>query len=56
MNSDDNRYQKYSDENNASYYCPANAVDADHIRAESIPDDCIEADVVGRYAGNIEMA
>lgn len=55
MAENENRYRKYSDENDDAYYCPADWDAGNGIAAEGIPDSCIEADVVGRYAGNIDV-
>lgn len=49
-------YGEYSDEMGERYYCPLAAVTTPKMVSDEIPDDCIEASVVGRYAGNIQLA
>ena len=49
-------YKKLSDENGEDYLCPLNAATIESSPADDIPDDCVEASVVGRYAGNIQLA
>ncbi|MHC4639965.1 MAG: hypothetical protein ACYTBV_21120, partial [Planctomycetota bacterium] len=35
--------------------CPIDKFDSSHSIVEENPEDCVEQDVVGRYAGNIEI-
>lgn len=49
-------YGKFSDENDEAYYCPLNAMATGRVVSDNLPDGCIEADVVGRYAGNLNLA
>ena len=56
MADDTPRYRKFSDENHGVYYCPTDNAVAGRLTADDLPEGCIEADVVGRYAGNIELA
>jgi hypothetical protein len=49
-------YEKVSDENGESYYCPMDHVTDSPVAADRLPDGCVETSVVGRYAGNIQLA
>lgn len=56
MAEDDILYGKVSDENGEDYLCPLNQAATETAAVDDIPDDCVEASVVGRYAGNIQLA
>lgn len=51
----DTLYKKVSDDNGEQYYCPMADVDASRVATDRLPEDCIEASVVGRYAGSIRL-
>ena len=55
MSGYDNKYVKVTDKDGERYLCPVETL-TDPSRIEgNIPDDCLEQDVAGRYAGNIEV-
>jgi len=50
-----NSYVKLIDKNGNEYLCPIDAVKSRDAVSDQELDDCVENDVVGRYAGNIEI-
>lgn len=50
-----NAYIMVKDKHNNDYLCPVNAVKNRDNVSERELDECVEKDVVGRYAGNIEF-
>lgn len=55
MTEKDVQYQKISDDNGEHYFCPSHNIPVSPIKLDNVPDACVEADVVGRYAGNIHI-
>jgi hypothetical protein len=52
---DNNTFVLVKDSKGEKFFCPINAIkNPSSIRIEAI-DDCVEEDVIGRYAGNINM-
>jgi hypothetical protein len=56
MNTDDkNIYFAVKDKHGYDYLCPLAAVaDRNYVSDQEL-DECVEKDVVGRYAGNIDI-
>ena len=52
---DNNKYFKLIDKNGNAYLCPIDAVKSRDVVSDQELDDCVENDVAGRYAGNIEI-
>ena len=50
-----NTYVKLIDKNGRDYLCPIDDVKSRDAVSDQELDDCVENDVVGRYAGNIEI-
>ena len=51
---DSNAYVLVKDADGEKYLCPLKAMKAASVTVEDV-DDCIEEDVIGRYAGNITI-
>lgn len=49
-----NTYVKVKDEYDADYLCPVHSIRNSGTVSGDELDECVETDVVGRYAGNIE--
>lgn len=49
-----NAYVKVKDEHDTDYLCPVHSFKNSGIVSVDELDECVETDVVGRYAGNIE--
>ena len=49
-----NTYVKVKDEHDAEYLCPVHSIKNSGTVSVDELDECVETDVVGRYAGNIE--
>lgn len=48
-------YTKVKAEDNNEYICPLGLAKKNrHLSVDEL-DDCVEADVVGRYSGNLKM-
>ena len=52
--SDNNAYVLVKDADGEKYLCPLKAMQAPSASVEDV-EDCIEEDVIGRYAGNITI-
>ena len=52
--SDSNAYVLVKDADGEKYLCPLKTIKASSVSVEDV-DDCIEEDVIGRYAGNITI-
>ena len=46
-------YKKYTDSSGEAYFCPLGEDSEKDINSEWVAGNCVEADVVGRYAGSI---
>ena len=51
---DSNAYVLVKDADGEKYLCPLKAMKSSYVAVEDV-DDCIEEDVIGRYAGNITI-
>jgi hypothetical protein len=47
-----NTYVLVKDSNDKKYLCPVNSARSPAASGPDETDDCVEAEVVGRYAGN----
>ena len=56
MNSKNEIYDKFEDENGEEYFCPINAVADNRIVSEWEVEDCVEVSTAGRYSGNLNIA
>lgn len=48
-------FKRVTAQDNNEYICPMELAQNDHPLSEDELDDCVEADVVGRYIGNLKM-
>ena len=53
---DDTAFILVKDKDGEKFLCPLNSSRNVSAKAIELNDDCIEADVVGRYAGNVNVA
>jgi hypothetical protein len=53
---DDTAFILVKDKDGEKFLCPLNSSPSVSSKSIELNDDCIEADVVGRYAGNIIVA
>ena len=53
---DDTAFIMVKDKDGERFLCPLSSSRSDSTKTIELSDDCIEADVVGRYAGNINVA
>ena len=53
---DDTTFILVKDKDGERFLCPLNSSRSISSKTIGLNDDCIEADVVGRYAGNINVA
>ena len=53
---DDTAFIMVKDKDGEKFLCPLNSSRSVSSKTIELNDDCIEADVVGRYAGNINVA
>lgn len=51
---DSNAYVLVKDADGEKFLCPLKAMKSSSVAVEDV-DDCIEEDVIGRYAGNITI-
>ena len=52
---DDTTFVLVKDKDGERFLCPINSSRSVSTKTIELNDDCIEADVVGRYAGNINV-
>ena len=52
---DEITFIRVKDLNGDEFLCPINTVTDNSSKRVEVNDDCIEEDVVGRYAGNIDI-
>jgi hypothetical protein len=50
-----NTFKVVKDEHGDDYLCPVDTVKDDKVVTDKELDDCVEKDVAGRYAGNIDI-
>jgi len=56
MSKDDNqKYVMVKDEKGQKFFCEINAAEEPSSIRIDESDDCVEEDVIGRYAGNINI-
>ncbi len=51
----DTKFKFTTGEDNNAYACPLNTAEINGRVAANDLDDCVEADVVGRYSGSIDI-
>ena len=56
MTTEDQIFGKFKDETGETYYCPINEVADNNIVSEWEMDNCVDVSIVGRYAGNLNVA
>ena len=53
---DDTTFVLVRDKDGERFLCPVNCSPGKSSKSVELNDDCIEEDVIGRYAGNINVA
>ncbi len=48
-------YKQYTDEDGETYYCPVMFMDGNKVKSEWAAINCVETNIVGRYAGNLDI-
>lgn len=48
-------YVKITDTSGETYYCPAEALQKGATYAGALDGECVDASIVGRYAGSIKV-